>query len=244
MFLGLVEKQHLKIIWKDYSEIQVMNILSLLEKFEIITKIPGNATSLSELEKLMIPSMIPEYNKETPLKIEQKEQTNLHKREYLIKFIPLGFFCRLISRLAHENQLEIVESWRNSILLKSSINHFEEALISNVSTSNQVYIYKITLTVSCLKEKSHFFVSIVNLIESVIENFFSKENRGKNIKRIILCDYCCAKDSLVKDPSKLLHQDLVDNFLKGNPSIICKNSHIVSINQIGKYKLLFKLFLF
>ena len=55
---GVVLKEHLNYVWEKFSKNNQMQILSMLEDFEVVTIYPSSCEEYSELEKIIIPSMV------------------------------------------------------------------------------------------------------------------------------------------------------------------------------------------
>ena len=147
---------------------------------------PNSSKSMEQVEKIIIPSLVSEKPSnlekvEEELKEKRKrEEFESFRREYLIKFIPLGFFSRLIVRLVHVGDFEILQSWRNGVHLRSEQKpqsdreeEYSEALITSSSPSNNNFVYKIQVDVVS-KGSSNTFAIILQIVDSLIDNFYSR----------------------------------------------------------------------
>ena len=55
---GVVQLSHIKRIWKDINSQKHLQILLMLENFEIVSLYPANCTKIEKLQKLVIPSLV------------------------------------------------------------------------------------------------------------------------------------------------------------------------------------------
>ena len=112
---------------------------------------------------------------------------------------------------------------------------FGEACIASVDTTSSTYVFKLSINVETSKENNFFFVRLVQIIESLIDNFYSRENKNKSIKRVVHCNHCLKTSS--KIVHKFVHQELVDVFTKGVPDVKCEEENIqikISGKKISK----------
>ena len=108
-------------IWEKYDPKMREFLISLLEKFEVIYR-----TSLENFKKvIVIPSLLPETPDYDPIvtstNFEEKRNSGvfIFKRIFNFKFLPQGFFSRIIVRVINTINAIVTNVWRNGIEIKN-----------------------------------------------------------------------------------------------------------------------------
>ena len=147
--------------------------------------------------------------------------------------------------MVQSEDFEIIESWKSGIHVKSkNSNSKGEATISNAETKSNVYVFKLAVDVSCPTDDPFILVRIIQIIESTIDNFYSRDNKSKAIKRAIYCGHCI-NPTTPKKVTKFFHQDLVDKFVCGISNVVCDEGKCqIKINSNQFYSIFFCFFFY
>ncbi|EGC33244.1 hypothetical protein DICPUDRAFT_49056 [Dictyostelium purpureum] len=120
---GILNHSELVAVWGGkYDQSLWPLLLKLLEKFEVSYELPN-------VQKSLIPSLLPEEPEGEVLSIKDKEWLSLPQAiesgrcqifgcDYNFNFMPLGFFARLLLRILLINGIEVRTYWRNGVLVE------------------------------------------------------------------------------------------------------------------------------
>jgi hypothetical protein len=129
---GVVDRGRLQIIWKQYDQKRQDEILSLLERFQVVFMTRVRTVGENTLQ-IVVPSLLPESIDLGLISRGLVPASNLTlcRRVYQFNWIPLGFAARLISLFHGKSQFKILERWRFGVVLATTSGTSERGIIGN-----------------------------------------------------------------------------------------------------------------
>ena len=211
---GIIPQNFIEKIWTDsLSSNEKSLLLDLFERFEIIFK-------KSSTQEYIIPSMLP-TKPNGDITQEVKKQTK-YKRIFLFKFIPIGFFSRLIVFLLHQNNIESVHIWKTGVILKrkDAVAMIEESGISGNQTEIRIYCSKDNLDSSEKKEFSEPLIQkIIGALDNFISTFFNKDTYNNIAHKVIYKSF------------SINYSSCIEAFVNGK-DVISVEGHDINLHDI------------
>eukprot|EP01130_Rhizamoeba_saxonica_P017637 TRINITY_DN8592_c0_g1_i1.p1 TRINITY_DN8592_c0_g1~~TRINITY_DN8592_c0_g1_i1.p1 ORF type:complete len:655 (-),score=102.90 TRINITY_DN8592_c0_g1_i1:1655-3619(-) len=205
---GILNKVCLPQIWQMYPEDQWPYLLKLLDNFEISYNLPSEQT-------IIIPSLL-------PLEVDQNEinehwekrpYSQCYSRIYSFKFLPLGFFGRLIVRIFHMADIISLYYWKNGIILEDNTTR-EWAYIQYYELDYQLQIF-------IRREYVNNSCSLLRKIIGNVENLISWYN-GKSPIVSMLCTHCLNEEHISNEESTMFSIEECLIALTGRKKLHCK----------------------
>jgi Protein tyrosine and serine/threonine kinase/C-terminal of Roc, COR, domain/WD domain, G-beta repeat len=122
---GRLRHPQLQLIWREYDSALHPIMLTILEKFEIIFRLPDEPDEDGvNVAVSLVPSLI--TNEADPAVLKHwpdgdsawlRDGYLPRQRVYLFKFLPVGFFGRVIVRTLHIRGVTVDQYWRDGVLV-------------------------------------------------------------------------------------------------------------------------------
>jgi len=213
---GILQHSDLKHIWVDYPADMHPTLLGLLSKFEVaypFSKDPNDKRSI-------VPSLLPPQRPVDQLSQVWKprptaEQTQ-YGRVYQFQFVPLGFFGRLILRVYHTPETDVLGecAWLSGFVCKMSD---QTALLLLNEETYRLEIRVRAPSSSVDKSKSLLRV-LLDIVESLLE--FHYPRITGTTRRFIPCSHCIDKN--LQTPFLFPFEDCVHAVHRaGSPFVYC-----------------------
>jgi GTPase SAR1 family protein len=126
---GVVDRARLQIVWKQYDQRRQDEMLSLLERFQVVFFTRGR--NVTDPALIIVPSLLPES---VDLSVVAKGLTPalalmLRRRIYNFNWIPLGFSARLVALFHNVRHFKVSERWRRGLVLSNASDPTERGLL-------------------------------------------------------------------------------------------------------------------
>ena len=155
--LGVVPIEALKrTVWKEINSSVHYDIIRILEKFEVAFCYykPNSSKTYDSLQSLVVPLLLPDLPQSLDLQKRELPKPlhspcEVHERVYVIDFIPLGLFQRLVVRLLNSKGLVPVEMWKSGVCVQMDGDYglvvIEKATRKEPkhSSNSQVFVVKV-----------------------------------------------------------------------------------------------------
>eukprot|EP01130_Rhizamoeba_saxonica_P017436 TRINITY_DN844_c0_g2_i1.p1 TRINITY_DN844_c0_g2~~TRINITY_DN844_c0_g2_i1.p1 ORF type:complete len:612 (-),score=100.65 TRINITY_DN844_c0_g2_i1:45-1880(-) len=199
---GILELDSLPFIWQQYPEDSWEYLLKILDNFEISFKVR---------DQCIIPSLLPLECDNDILKEswEKRDWTNTYSRIYTFRFLPLGFFGRILVRLLHlEGGLNTVYHWRHGLIAEMGN---EWALMRYLHLDYQLQIY-----VRSKSKSTKLLRLIISCVDTLIEWY-----GGKPPIISMICPICLEEES--SSPTVYSLEECLLTMVNGRNDLSCGN---------------------
>src|SRR5690625_2536362 len=112
---GRFTTEDLKVLWKSIDNNERDIVIKLLQKFEILYPLKNeeNVWITPSLLPKEIPRLVEHY-----WNIKKPAQMQELKRIFKFNFVPLGFISRLIFRLEHLSDIDVLDRWHDGVIMR------------------------------------------------------------------------------------------------------------------------------
>lgn len=238
---GVVDMARLRIIWKQFDDQRKEEILSVLERFQVVfvkrarkktaSRLGGEGRSNSitgdfPITKVIVPCLLPEsIDLSVAARGLRPEQgLLLHKRMLSFKWIPLGFAARLISIFRSHREYKMTEQWRTGVILATKSG--ERGIVECESDYKQ-NTFKLFITTSAsrneegrrkrsLDPKKALMHELVSIVDGLVRDICS----DASVKRDVVCSLCM-QNKPESTPVLFPFEILVQLFTSNKQSIVC-----------------------
>ena len=178
---------------------------------------------------VVIPSLLPETPTLPPLLSDsvlaekRKSGQSVYKRIFQLKFIPVGFFSRLIVRAVHSSHCKITTKWRNGIELAEIVEGEEHVpgvgMIrykeESVKTSKQIIF---AVEILCVEEKGRS-ASLIHQLVGYVNYLIDTLSQASTEKVIhsVACPNCIGSSS----EGSFNYRECVKEYLSGRTTLSC-----------------------
>eukprot|EP01103_Thecamoeba_quadrilineata_P001906 TRINITY_DN1176_c0_g1_i2.p1 TRINITY_DN1176_c0_g1~~TRINITY_DN1176_c0_g1_i2.p1 ORF type:complete len:1699 (+),score=387.97 TRINITY_DN1176_c0_g1_i2:81-5177(+) len=215
---GILHAADLTKVW-PYPQDQITKFVTLLIKFEILYQIPMIPSERGQKEKYMIPSRLPE---ERPSNLmadwEKNGSQSQFGRIFKYKFLPLGFFSRLMIRTLHLPLLVPQNYWMNGFVVRLS---GERTALALLEYNPQEY----SLSLSVREEVPGAGLGLLRVLLETIEALASGWYQAKADVKIPCCHCLKLNRGLVVSPELFSLDECVDAIRSGRNFVICRGSN-------------------
>jgi serine/threonine protein kinase len=200
---GELKHEALAKIWREYPVSLHATLLSLLHHFEVAFPLRGTNKSL--IPSLFGGSKPAEYAAERKKRFEANRDKNLKfQRTYKFKFLPLGFFPRVIVRALSVSNTALVSGWRYGVILRSGAQY---GLLEY-----DVKEHLLNVMVVADSNRELLFPHLLQQIDSLIKTFY----QNVKVERHVICHQVSALQ-----PHVFRYEDVLAAFQKGEHNFFC-----------------------
>jgi Leucine-rich repeat (LRR) protein/GTPase SAR1 family protein len=244
---GLLKHSNLPHIWSHYPQENYPLLLKVLQKFEIMFKMPSENSE----EVSLIPSLLPV---EQPAGVAEQwpsfwPETSL-SRVYQFKFLPLGFFSRLMTRALHLPGLTPLFYWSTGVLvqyenvkalIKYSANNYKLTLIVRSATENssppllRLLVENIDTLVQVRsvagvspRRNGKLTFYYFSLLRSLSQGWYEAK-----VQVSVICSHCLAKKDLSYDPFQFSLDECSEAVRTGHGVVMCRGIRPVRVDYIA-----------
>lgn len=224
---GILSRESLPQIWKEYQEDVHEKLLSLLEKFQV-------AVPIAQTGEYIIPSLLPSN---PPCQISSIwEKFPISDVEYQFgRVYQFDFdfdFSKLIARIFSLHDLsKITHYWKNGFILTSSK---ERAFVEWKHQTYRLSI-QVRVNITTYKPGELFYLRhLVEMIDAIIESFYPRNQ--DQVQRLIPCAHCIEMRDVLLGPFHFTYESCVSALTKNhNFFVYCRGvpSRPVNISYLA-----------
>lgn len=247
---GLIDRAHIPHILKAYK-IQYSTILSLLEKFGILIRLPA---ANNEYTQVLIPSLLPQEisnfyipnaKPNSQLVISRNwcgrflKDTIEHSRIYQFNFLPLGCFDRVLAGTffipTHKMVIKHLEYWRNGVFFCLRNDYTQCALITfhptkDLETGKLSYTLTVKTRMLLMDFKNNGGINVlfnesIRIIEHIIDCYYYR--LSNEMRREIPCLHCTSSSNQVNmNPFLFSYEELLRKLNHNDPIVFCNGFRV------------------
>ena len=216
---GILTRELLPQVWKQYPEEIYDSLLGLLTKFEVAVELKG------EENFYVIPTLLPE---EIPPELADKNLWHALPKENEYQFgrvyeFSFDFdFSKVIARIFSLKHIDVELFWKNGMIMKIGDNDddIERAYIEWKPKGSRL-IFQARVNRDIFDNHKLIFLNlIVDMVESILESFYPGI-QGK-VKRLIPCCHCVEIGDILLGPYYFTYEECVTAVTNGQSFVYCR----------------------
>jgi serine/threonine protein kinase/GTPase SAR1 family protein len=200
---GELPHDRLHELWRDYPPHLHRTLLQLLHHFEVAFPLKGTDKSL--VPSLLPPSRPLEFITERKKRFDDNNENLLKlERLYRFRFVPLGFFPRVIVRALHIPQTVLVSGWQNAVIIRLGT---QTGLLEWHANDHKLSVLVVQPT-----NRDLLFPHLLQQIDSLIKTFY----QSAKVDRFVISHQVSALQQ-----STYKYEEVLNAFQQGAKTFYC-----------------------
>eukprot|EP01130_Rhizamoeba_saxonica_P016297 TRINITY_DN7505_c0_g1_i1.p1 TRINITY_DN7505_c0_g1~~TRINITY_DN7505_c0_g1_i1.p1 ORF type:complete len:1687 (-),score=329.77 TRINITY_DN7505_c0_g1_i1:29-5089(-) len=225
---GIIDNEKLRAFaWKGYPQEIHDQLYQILNRFDILFPVAGEFKDKLSLIPCMFdnepsPGFLAKeklYFSSSTIGLINGVKLARIERRYEFKFLPMGFFSRIIVRILQDviNKSLPSNYWKYGI----EINKGDQAALIQYFPRDCILNVVVVYTEKKKADSEDLFPLLISVIDSTLDTLFVND-----VRRYAICPHCFKTYIDIENAQEFVYEDLVDMFTKGTTHVYCKHGNI------------------